>query len=302
MAKVPETRFIDAGVLRVAYQEHGDPAGRPVVLLHGFPYDVHAYDDVAPLLAAHGMRVVVPSLRGYGATRFLSDATPRSGQQAALGADLRALLDALAIERALVAGYDWGGRAACIVAALWPGRVRGLVSVNGYNLQDIARSGEPATPDKEYRFWYQYYLHGERGRAGLAAYRREFARLLWTLWSPRWRFSDADFERSAPSFDNPDFVDVVVHSYRHRFGLVAGDPALEDLERRLAAQPAITVPAITLDGDADGVSPGGAPRAGRFTGRHEHRVVESGIGHDLPQEAPQAFAQAVRDVDAWALR
>ena len=302
MANVPETRFIDAGVLRVAYQEHGDPAGRPVVLLHGFPYDVHAYDDVAPLLAAHGMRVVVPSLRGYGATRFLSDATPRSGQQAALGADLRALLDALAIERALVAGYDWGGRAACIVAALWPGRVRGLVSVNGYNLQDIARSGEPATPDKEYRFWYQYYLHGERGRAGLAAYRREFARLLWTLWSPRWRFSDADFERSAPSFDNPDFVDVVVHSYRHRFGLVAGDPALEDLERRLAAQPAITVPAITLDGDADGVSPGGAPRAGRFTGRHEHRVVEGGIGHDLPQEAPQAFAQAVRDVDAWALR
>jgi pimeloyl-ACP methyl ester carboxylesterase len=300
MSADPGERFVDAGALRVAYAEHGDPAGRPVVLLHGFPYDVHAYDAVAPLLAARGLRVVVPSLRGYGPTRFLSDATPRSGQQAALGADLLALLDALRIARAVVAGYDWGGRAACVVSALWPDRVRGLVSVNGYNLQDIARSGRPAAPDKEFRLWYQYYFHGERGRAGLAANRRELARLLWRLWSPQWAFADADFERTAPAFDNPDFVDVVIHSYRHRFALVAGDPALEEIERRLAAQPAIAVPAITLDGDADGVSVGGEPRAGQFTGRHEHRWVAGGVGHNLPQEAPDAFARAVLDVDAWA--
>ena len=294
------TSFIDAGVLRVAYADHGDPAGRPVVLLHGFPYDVHAYGDVAPRLAAQGLRAIVPWLRGYGPTRFLSDATPRSGQQAALGADLLALMDALHLERPIVAGYDWGGRAACIVAALWPDRVRGLVSVNGYNLQDIARSAQPAAPEKEYRAWYQYYFHGERGRAGLAANRRELCRLLWTLWSPGWAFTDADFERSAPAFDNPDFVDVVIHSYRHRFGLAPGDPALEDIERRLAAQPPVTVPTVTLDGDEDGVSPGGAPAPGRFTGRHAHRVVGPRIGHDLPQEAPEAFAQAVLDVDAWA--
>ena len=293
-------RFVDAGVLRVAYAEHGDPAGRPVVLLHGFPYDVHAYDGVAPLLADQGLRVIVPHLRGYGPTRFLSDQTPRSGQQAALGADLLALLDALHIDRAIVAGYDWGGRAACVVSAVWPQRVRGLVSVNGYNLQDIARSGQPAAPDKEYRLWYQYYFHGERGRAGLAANRRDMARLLWRLWSPQWSFDDADFERTAPSFDNPDFVDVVIHSYRHRFALVAGDPALEDIERLLAAQPAIGVPAITLDGDADGVSAGGTTKPGQFTGRHEHRLVAGGIGHNLPQEAPQAFARAVCDVDGWA--
>ena len=292
--------FIDAGALRVAYAEHGDPAGRPVVLLHGFPYDVRAYDAVAPLLAAAGLRVIVPSLRGYGATRFLSQETPRSGQQAALGADLRALLDALRIDRAVVAGYDWGGRAACIVSALWPGRVRALVSVNGYNLQDIAKSGTPAAPDKEYRLWYQYYFHGERGRAGLAANRRDLCRLLWRLWSPEWKFTDADFDRSAPAFDNPDFVDVVIHSYRHRFALVAGDPALESIEKLLAAQPPIAVPTITLDGDADGVSGGGAPKPGQFTGRHEHRVVRGGVGHNLPQEAPGTFAQAVVDVDGWA--
>ena len=292
--------IIDAGALRVAYAGHGDPAGRPVVLLHGFPYDAHAYDAVAPLLAAAGMRVIVPSLRGFGATRFRSDATPRSGQQAALAADLLALIDALKLERPVVAGYDWGGRAACIVAALWPERVRALVSVNGYNVQDIARSAAPAAPDKEYRLWYQYYFHGERGRAGLAANRRELCRLLWSLWSPEWKFTDADFDRSAPAFDNPDFVDVVIHSYRHRFALVAGDPALEPLEQRLAAQPSIAVPTITLDGDADGVSTGGAPRPGQFTGRHEHRVVRGGVGHNLPQEAPAAFAQAVLDLDRTA--
>jgi pimeloyl-ACP methyl ester carboxylesterase len=293
--------FIDAGVLRVAYSEYGDPAGPAVVLLHGFPYDLHAYDVVAPLLAEQGLRVIVPFLRGYGATRFLSADTPRSGQQAALGADLLALLDALRIGRAIVAGYDWGGRAACVVSALWPERVHGLVSVNGYNLQDIARSGEPATPEKEYRLWYQYYLHGERGRAGLAIHRQEFCRLLWRLWSPTWAFTDADYARTAPAFGNPDFVEVVVQSYRHRFALAAGDPALEPLEQLLAAQPAITVPTITLVGTDDGVagSDTRAPRAGRFTGRHVHRVVE-GVGHNLPQEAPEAFAQAVLEVNGWA--
>ena len=200
----------------------------------------------------------------------------------------------------LVAGYDWGGRAACVVAALWPGRVRGLVSVNGYNVQDIPQAGAPAAPEKEHRLWYQYYFHGERGRAGLAAHRREFCRLLWRLWSPQWTLADAAFERTAPAFDNPDFVDVVIHSYRHRFALVAGDPALEAIEAQLAAQPAITVPTITLDGDADGVSSGEPPQPGRFTGRHAHRTLVGGIGHDLPQEAPQAFAQAVIDVDAWS--
>ena len=293
---------IDAGVLSVAYEETGDPAGWPVVLLHGFPYDIHSYDQVAPRLAAQGARVIVPWLRGYGPTRFLSAETPRSGEQAALGQDLLALLDALQIESAVLGGYDWGGRAACIVAALWPDRARGLVSVNGYNIQDIARSGEPAAPEAEFRYWYQYYFHGERGRRGLERNRRELCRLLWRLWSPEWRFDDATYERSAASFDNPDFVDVVIQSYRHRYALAEGDPALAEVERRLAAQPPITVPAITLDGDADGVmAPGGTARhASRFTGRHEHRVVSPGIGHNLPQEAPDAFTEAVLTVKGWA--
>ncbi len=288
---------IDAGVLDIAYEEGGDPAGWPVVLLHGFPYDIHAYDAVAPVLAAEGARVIVPYLRGYGPTRFRSAATPRSGQQAALGKDLLDLLDALAIRQAILAGYDWGGRAACIVAALWPARAAGLVSVNGYNIQDIARSGEPAEPETELRYWYQYYLHGERGRAGLARNRRAFCRLLWRLWSPTWAFDDATFEATAPSFDNPDFVEVVVQSYRHRYALAAGDPAVEDIERALAALPAITVPAITLDGDADGVAAigGTAGHARRFAGGHEHRVV-AGVGHNLPQEAPHDFARAVLDL------
>jgi pimeloyl-ACP methyl ester carboxylesterase len=302
MSEATRPRFVDAGVLRVAYAEHGDPTAPSVVLLHGFPYDAHAYDAAAPLLAARGLRVVVPFLRGFGPTRFLAAGTPRSGQQAALGADLLALLDALRIDQAIVAGYDWGGRAACVASALWPQRVRGLVSVNGYNVQDIARSGQPAAPDKEYRFWYQYYFHGERGRAGLAAHRRELCRLLWRLWSPDWAFSDADFERTAPAFDNPDFVDVVIHSYRHRFALVPGDPALEDIEGLLAAQPPIGVPTITLDGDADGVSGGGAPPPGRFTGRHKHLLIAGGVGHNLPQEAPEAFVQAVCEVDDWTRR
>jgi pimeloyl-ACP methyl ester carboxylesterase len=243
----------------------------------------------------------MPYLRGYGPTRFLSPATPRSGQQAALGADLLALLDALRIDQAILGGYDWGGRAACIVAALHPSRARGLVSVNGYNIQDIAGAAKPVAPEKEHRMWYQYYLHGERGRAGLAENRREFCRLLWSLWSPTWNFDDAIFARSSGAFDNPDFVDVVVHSYRHRFGLVDGDPAFDDIERRLAAKPAITVPAITLEGDADGVSPPGKRQAGTisFTARHENRIVPN-AGHNLPQEAPQAFADAILDIDSWA--
>jgi pimeloyl-ACP methyl ester carboxylesterase len=292
---------IEAGVLDVAYEETGDPSGWPAVLLHGFPYDVHSYDQVAQRLAARGARVIVPWLRGYGPTRFLSVATPRSGEQAALGHDLLALLDALQIESAVLGGYDWGGRAACIVAALWPERARGLVSVNGYNIQDIARSGEPASPEAEFRYWYQYYFHGERGRRGLERNRRELCRLLWRLWSPEWRFDDATYERSADSFDNPDFVEVVIHSYRHRYALVDGDPAVAEIERRLATQPPITVPAITLDGDADGVMPPGgtAHHASRFTGRHEHRVVTPGIGHNLPQEAPEAFAEAMLTVKDW---
>lgn len=290
--------YVDAGVLRIAYLESGTPDGWPIVLLHGFPYDVHAYDQVAAILAAEGARVIVPYLRGYGPTRFLSPSTLRSGQQAALGADLLALLDALGIGSAFLAGYDWGGRAACVVAALWPERVRGLVSYNSYNIQDIAKASQPDKPENEYALWYQYYFHSERGRAGLTRDRRSLCRLLWRLWSPTWKFDDATFDRTAASFDNPDFVDVVIHSYCHRFGLVAGDPALEEIERRLAAQPNITVPTVTLDGSTDGIRPGGtAEHATHFAGRHQHLIVEN-AGHNLPQEAPDAFAQAVLRVKA----
>lgn len=296
-------RQVDAGVLSVAYGEHGDPRGWPVVLLHGFPYDIHAFDAVAPILAAAGARVVVPYLRGYGPTRFLSAETPRSGQQASLAADLLALLDALGIDRALLGGYDWGGRAACIAAALWPSRVSGLVSVNGYNIQDIAKSGEPDTPENELRYRYQRDFHGARGRAGLVADRRGLCRLLWRLWSPAWAFDDATFDRTAASFDNPDFVDVVIHSYRHRYALVDGDPAVAAIEASLAAQPPIGVAAMTLDGSVDGVMRigGTAHHARHFTARHEHRVVAD-AGHNLPQEAPEAFAEALLAVAAWTRR
>jgi pimeloyl-ACP methyl ester carboxylesterase len=293
-------RRVDAGVLSVGYEEYGGAQGWPVVLLHGFPYDVHAYDAVGPILARAGARVVVPYLRGYGPTRFQSAQTPRSGQQAALGADLVALLDALQLGPALLGGYDWGGRAACIVAALWPRRVRGLISVNGYNIQDIAKSGEPDTPENELRYWYQFYFHGARGRAGLEKDRSRLCHLLWRLWSPTWTFDDATFARTEAAFDNPDFVDVVIHSYRHRFALVEGDPAVDDIERQLAAQPPITVPTLTLDGTADGVMQvgGTAHHASRFTGQHEYRVVDN-VGHNLPQEAPEAFAAAVLTVAEW---
>ncbi|MET0444786.1 MAG: alpha/beta hydrolase [Rhizobium sp.] len=287
-------KTIVAGVLDIAYYESGRVDGAPVILLHGFPYDAHAYDAVAARLAAAGRRCIVPFLRGYGATRFLDPDTPRSGEQAALGADLLALMDALAIPSAVLAGYDWGGRAACVVAALWPERARGLVSGGGYNIQDIAGSGAPAAPEAEHRFWYQYYFHGERGRAGLSADRRAFCQLLWRLWSPSWAFDDVTFARSATAFDNPDFVATVIHSYRHRFGLVAGDPAYAPVESRLADQPAITVPAIVLAGADDGVDPPteADKAAPHFTGPYERQIL-AGAGHNLPQEAPEAFAEAV---------
>ena len=290
---VPQHRTV-AGVLEVAWHDAGPRDGPAVVLLHGFPYSIQAYADVVPRLVAAGCRTIVPELRGYGATRFLDASTPRSGEQAVLGADLLALLDALALPRAVLAGYDWGGRAACVVAALWPERCGGLVSCNGYNIQDIAASASPAPPEQEHRYWYQYYLHGARGRKGLEQNRRAFCRLLWSLWSPTWRFDDATWEASAVAFDNPDFVDVVVHSYRHRYGLVPGDPAVATIEARLAQRPVITVPSITLDGADDGVTgPSDGTRHGhRFTRPHAHRVIE-GVGHDVPQEAPAAFADAV---------
>jgi pimeloyl-ACP methyl ester carboxylesterase len=288
------SRSVPADVLEIAFEETGPADGRPVILLHGFPYDARAFDAVVPRLAGAGCRVVVPWLRGYGATRFLAADTPRSGQQAALGHDLIALLDALGIGSAVLAGYDWGGRAACVAAALWPERVRGLVTVGGYNIQDIPHAGAPLPPQFEHALWYQYYFHGERGRAGLRKYRRELCRLLWQQWSPEWRFDDATYDRSAAAFDNPDFVDVVVHSYRHRFGLAAGDPRYEASEARLAQLPAIAVPTIALHGESDGVMPvAGSERHQRhFTGAYERRVLP-GIGHNLPQEAPAAFADAV---------
>jgi pimeloyl-ACP methyl ester carboxylesterase len=290
-------RHVDAGVLNVAYYEAGPADGPVVMLLHGFPSDIHAYVDVAPQLAAQGCRAIVPYLRGYGPTRFRDDKTPRSGEQAAIGADLIALMDALSIKRAVFAGYDWGGRAACIGAALWPERCTGLVSVNGYLIQDIAKAMAPAKPEREVPLWYQYYFQLERGRAGLAANRRGIARILWQQWSPNWHFDDACFERTAAAHDNPDYVDVVIHSYRHRFGLAEGDPHYADIQRRLAALPDITVPAITLDGGADGVNAAtdGSAQAAKFAARRAHRVVPH-AGHNLPQEEPEAFTDAVMEL------
>jgi pimeloyl-ACP methyl ester carboxylesterase len=290
-------RHVDAGVLNVAYYEAGPADGPVVMLLHGFPYDIHSYVDVAPLLAAQGCRAIVPYLRGYGPTRFRDSATPRSGEQASIGADLMALMDALAIKRAVFAGYDWGGRAACVGAALWPDRCIGLVSVNGYLIQDIAKAMIPVKPEREVPLWYQYYFQLERGRAGLDANRRGIARILWQQWSPNWHFDDPCFERTALAHDNPDYVDVVIHSYRHRFGLADGDPQYAGIQRRLAALPAIAVPAITLDGDGDGVAPAtdGTAQATRFSGRRIHRVIPR-AGHNLPQEAPEAFAATVMEL------
>jgi pimeloyl-ACP methyl ester carboxylesterase len=295
--RLEPVRRVDAGALEIAYYEEGPPDGPVAVLLHGFPYDIHSYVDVAPLLAGKGCRVIVPYLRGYGPTRFLDSTTPRSGEQAAIGADLKALMDALGIKRAVLAGYDWGGRAANVVAALWPDRCIGLVSVNSYLIQDIANAMIPLNPVREVALWYQYYFQLERGRAGLAANRREIARILWRQWSPNWHFDQATFDRTALAHDNPDYVDIVIHSYRHRFARAEGDPQYADLQRRLAALPPITVPAITLDGDADGVIPAtdGTATAAKFSGRRTHRVIPR-AGHNLPQEEPEAFAAAVMEL------
>jgi pimeloyl-ACP methyl ester carboxylesterase len=285
---------IRTSVLDVAFEESGAAHGSPVFLMHGWPYDPRCYDAVIAPLVADGARVIVPYLRGFGPTRFLTETTPRSGQQAALGNDLREFMDALSIDRAVLAGYDWGGRAACIVAALWPERVRGLVTVNAYNVQNIPGAGKPTAPAQEHRLWYQWYFQMARGRAGVEANRRELCRLLWRLWSPHWSFDDATFERSAASFDNPDFVAVTIHSYRHRYGNAAGDPKLEEIEQRLAQQPKITVPTIALQGEADGVHPpeSSAHHAAFFTGSYERRVLPR-IGHNPPQEDPKSFADAV---------
>jgi pimeloyl-ACP methyl ester carboxylesterase len=295
-----DIRVVTAGVLEIAFHDYGAADGWPCILSHGFPYDVHAYSEAAPILAQAGARVIVPYLRGYGATRFLSADTPRSGEQAALGTDLLALMDALDIPRAVIGGYDWGGRASCVVSVLWPDRVDALVSGNSYNIQNIALSGKPAPPEKEAAFWYQYYFHSERGRRGLTQDRRGITRLLWSMWSPTWKFDDSIFDRSADAFDNPDFVEVVIHSYRHRYGFVAGDPSLTPLEARLAAQPDIAVPAITIDGGRNGINKGTAHHAKRFSGPHEHRVFEN-VGHNLPQENPASWAQAVLDARAMAI-
>jgi pimeloyl-ACP methyl ester carboxylesterase len=291
---------VRTATLDLAYEAHGPAAGDAVVLLHGFPYDPRCFDEVAPPLGRAGYRVIVPYLRGYGPTRFLSAETPRSGQQAALARDLLDLLDALAIPSAALMGYDWGGRAACILAALWPERARCLVTAEGYNIQNIPRSGVPAAPWIEHRLWYQYYFHSERGRAGLAANRADLAKLLWRLWSPSWAFADETFGRTAPSFDNPDFVDVVIQSYRHRYGYAEGDPALEPIEQALVAQPVIAVPTISLCGADDGVStpPDMRDDAAKFGGRFEQRVLP-GIGHNIPQEAPAETLRALRDVMGW---
>jgi pimeloyl-ACP methyl ester carboxylesterase len=287
-------KYVLAGVLKVAYFDNGSSDATPVFLLHGFPYDVHSYDAVIPVLVSNGYRVITPYLRGYGPTQFLNADTPRSGQQAVLAHDLLTFMDSLEISKAVLAGYDWGGRAACILAALWPDRVQALVSVGGYNIQNIPGSVEPQIPENEYRYWYQYYFHSERGRVGLSKNRRELCNLLWQLWSPTWNFTDEDFNQSAVSFDNPDFVDVVIHSYRHRFGLVSGDPSVEETEQRLTRLPKISVPSITLDGHDDGVAPlgGSSDHHHFFTGEYEHQVIR-GVGHNLPQEAPKEFAAAV---------
>lgn len=284
-------------VLEIAYEESGPATGRPVVLLHGFPDDIHAYDNVAPPLAAAGFRVIVPYLRGYGPTRFLDPATPRSGEQAALGHDLLDLIDALDLKSPILAGYDWGGRAACVVSALWPERAGGLVSGSGYNIQNIATAAQPASPDFEYRLWYQWYFHTERGVAGLTQNRGPLCRLLWELWSPNYRFDDATYALTEAAFDNPDFVAVVIQSYRHRYAQAPGDPRYAAVEARLAAQPAITVPTVVLHGEADGVGPaaGSAGHARHFTGPYRREVIPV-AGHFLPREVPGAYVAAVQEL------
>jgi pimeloyl-ACP methyl ester carboxylesterase len=287
---------IEAGVLNVGYSETGSPDGRPVILLHGWPYDIYTFVDVAPLLAAAGYRVIIPFVRGYGTTHFLSDSTPRNAQPSALAMDTIALMDALKIQKAIVAGCDWGARTACIIAALWPERCEALVSVSGYLIANRASAKTPLPPEAEYKWWYQYYLATERGQAGYEKYRHDFAKLIWKLASPEWQFDDPTFDRSAASLDNPDHVAIVVHNYRWRLGLVEGESKYDILEQQLAELPNISVPTITMEGDANGAPhPLSTAYAKKFSGKYEHRLIAGGTGHNLPQEAPEAFAKAVMD-------
>jgi pimeloyl-ACP methyl ester carboxylesterase len=289
---------IDAGLLNVGYAEAGRANGRPVILLHGWPYDIHSYVDVAPVLAAAGYRVIVPYLRGYGTTRFLAHATPRNGQQAVIAVDILALMDALNIEKAILAGYDWGARTANIIAALWPERCKAVVSVSGYLIGSRDINKRPLPPKAELAWWYQFYFATERGRAGYEQYRHDFAKLIWQIASPKWDFDDATFNRSAAAFDNPDHVSIVIHNYRWRLGLAEGEPQYDDPEKRLAEGPVIAVPTITLEGDAHGAPhPDSSSYTKKFSGQYAHRIIQGGIGHNLPQEAPQAFAEAVLEVD-----
>ena len=291
---------IDAGVLNVGYAESGPADGPAVVLLHGWPYDIYSYVDVAPLLASAGYRVIVPYLRGYGATRFLSGATPRNGQQSVLALDIIALMDALKIEKATIAGFDWGARTANIMAALWPERCKAMVSVSGYLIGSREVNRMPLPPKAELEWWYQYYFATERGQAGYEKYRHDFAKLIWRLASPKWDFGDTTFDRSAAAFDNPDHVAIVIHNYRWRLGLAEGEPKYDDLEKRLAEFPVIRVPTITLEGDANGAPhPEPSSYAKKFSGKYAHRTIKGGVGHNLPQEAPQAFAEAVVEVDGY---
>jgi pimeloyl-ACP methyl ester carboxylesterase len=291
---------IDAGVVNVGYVESGPATGPAVILLHGWPYDIHTYVDVAPLLAAKGYRVIVPCLRGYGTTRLLSSDTLRNGQPSAIAVDAIALMDALKIDTAILGGCDWGARTANIIAALWPERCKALVSVSGYLIGSQAANQMPLPPKAELQWWYQFYFATERGRAGYEKYRREFSKLIWQLASPKWNFDDATFDRSATAFDNPDHVAIVIHNYRWRLGLAAGEPRFDELERRLASGPAITVPTITMEGDANGAfHPDPSAYAKKFTGRYAHRLITGGVGHNLPQEAPQAFADAVLEVAGY---
>jgi pimeloyl-ACP methyl ester carboxylesterase len=291
---------IDAGLLNVGYAEVGPANGPAVMLLHGWPYDIYSFVDVAPLLASKGYRVIVPYLRGYGTTRFLSSDTLRNGQQSVVALDIIALMDALKIDKAIVAGFDWGARTADIMAALWPERCKALVSVSGYLIGSQAAGKTPLPPKAEFLWWYQFYFATERGQEGYEKYRRDFAKLIWQLASPKWNFDDATFDRSAASFDNPDHVKIVIHNYRWRQGLAEGESKYDDLEKRLAEGPVITVPAITLEGDANGAPhPDGSAYAKKFSGRYQHRVINGGVGHNLPQEAPQALAEAVIDVDGF---
>ena len=290
---------IDAGLLNVGYAEAGPVSGAPVILLHGWPYDIHSFVDVAPLLASSGHRVIVPYLRGYGSTRFLSNETMRNGQPSAVAVDIIALMDALKIDKATLAGFDWGARTADIIAALWPERCKGMVSVSGYLIGSPEAEKSPLPPKAELAWWYQFYFATERGRAGYEKYTRDFAKLIWQLASPKWKFDDATFARSAAAFDNPDHVPVAIHNYRWRLGLADGERKYDDLDKRLAASPVISVPTITMEGDANGAPhPEPSAYAKKFSGRYTHRTIKGGIGHNLPQEAPQAFAEAVVDVTA----